>query len=916
MGVDRVKNILVALALLSGVAHAQNYSAQKFRLMPQATTPIGPSTDVFLWSNSSNSNHPTLHLGGADYDLLYTLGGLPVSTSVPNTGYGVFYDGLRWTPRLLAIGDLTAPGLIGNGSSQVAPGNDSRFPPTPSAAGSVPYDNGSGYSKSSPGTSSQVYVGGTSPAFGNVPDAALSNVGTAGTYGDAKTTFIGKVITDAKGRVSSVITHAKQVVNIADYGAVADRTCSGGSFDSTGLCVGGGTLTGTDNTAAIQAAVDTLRDTGGVVWVPETPNGVCYGVKKPGIQLAASAQHPYNNIVIMGAGKASCIGALEAIGTNNGVAPLALLYFNGLTNFTMTNVGIDHIRITGFDRSTLAGPLVLWSRSNGGFMVNSWLDNSSTEGAYWNSPTSDVSGICMGNHASYIGGYGVSPPAGPLSPYNVNTNDALLVGNFSDHQGECAEIAGTGAIAANNIFSYIGSGVGGTNNGTCLKFASSVATGRSAIVGNTIRHAAVAVQFSVTSGTGNISISGNVFENVDQALSATNSIPILFSNNSIYDTETAGSGSSGLVDHASSSTAPMAVTNNIVAAGLTGTWAYFYNGRDAVTGDLVARNFTYGNGYNAAIYNVSVSSTGWNTEFVDNTNVPLTMGSTFPRISWRGFSVTGTASDRGVTVSTLRPSILYASAAPTGGTWTAGDVTINTAKTASSIDHWTCTSGGSPGTWTPSYVAYAAGSGLSQSGGTISHATGALAAGTYGGGSNFINSVTVDQFDHVTAVTTGAPTGSGGVTLAGSEFSSVVASSTTGPVTAYSYSMPGGQISAAPQKLNCWFSVTHAANTNSAVAQMQIGGTAVLTRTSAVSGEAFVGKVELVRKDATSMRGLALGYSATGVAVGPIAINLSGLNFANPIAINLLLGTGNPVSAGTTANGDINSESMRCEYWP
>jgi len=51
-------------------------------------------------------------------------------------------------------------------------GNDTRLNPTPSAAGKVPYDNGTGYTATAAGTSTQVLHGGTTLSFGAVSLAA------------------------------------------------------------------------------------------------------------------------------------------------------------------------------------------------------------------------------------------------------------------------------------------------------------------------------------------------------------------------------------------------------------------------------------------------------------------------------------------------------------------------------------------------------------------------------------------------------------------------------------------------------------------------------------------------------------------------------------------------------------------------
>mgnify|MGYP006340090163 CR=1 FL=1 len=63
----------------------------------------------------------------------------------------------------------------GSSASTATQGNDSRLPPTPSLAGKIVYDTGTSYSETVAGTSSQVLIGGTTPSFGAVPDAALSS---------------------------------------------------------------------------------------------------------------------------------------------------------------------------------------------------------------------------------------------------------------------------------------------------------------------------------------------------------------------------------------------------------------------------------------------------------------------------------------------------------------------------------------------------------------------------------------------------------------------------------------------------------------------------------------------------------------------------------------------------------------------
>jgi hypothetical protein len=43
---------------------------------------------------------------------------------------------------------------------------------------------------------------------------------------------------------------------------------------------------------------------------------------------------------------------------------------------------------------------------------------------------------------------------------------------------------------------------------------------------------------------------------------------------------------------------------------------------------------------------------------------------------------------------------LFRAAAPTGGTWALGDVTVNNASPSVGTTEWRCTAAGTPGTWT------------------------------------------------------------------------------------------------------------------------------------------------------------------------------------------------------------------------
>lgn len=55
-----------------------------------------------------------------------------------------------------------------SGTAALVASDDARLNPTPSVAGKIPYDNGSGYSAATNGTSSQLLHGGAAPSFGAV----------------------------------------------------------------------------------------------------------------------------------------------------------------------------------------------------------------------------------------------------------------------------------------------------------------------------------------------------------------------------------------------------------------------------------------------------------------------------------------------------------------------------------------------------------------------------------------------------------------------------------------------------------------------------------------------------------------------------------------------------------------------------
>lgn len=94
-----------------------------------------------------------------------------------------YSDGINWLR--LAKGAVSTVLQVSSGGTlqystvteaMLASAVSVKFPPTPSGAGKIIYDNGSAYVAATAGSTSQVLIGGTTPAFGNVPLAAGQEV--------------------------------------------------------------------------------------------------------------------------------------------------------------------------------------------------------------------------------------------------------------------------------------------------------------------------------------------------------------------------------------------------------------------------------------------------------------------------------------------------------------------------------------------------------------------------------------------------------------------------------------------------------------------------------------------------------------------------------------------------------------------
>ena len=162
----------------------------------------------------------------------------------------------------VALGASTSLAVsYGTTAGTAAQGNDARLNPTPTTAGKIPYDTGSGYSETaSAGSSTQVLHGGSTPAYGAVSLTAdvsgtlpVANGGTGQVSLANHSVLIGAltggISVAAQGTAGQVLTSAGasadpamldpitatlgQQVLLSTYTISADN----GAYEDTGLSV-------------------------------------------------------------------------------------------------------------------------------------------------------------------------------------------------------------------------------------------------------------------------------------------------------------------------------------------------------------------------------------------------------------------------------------------------------------------------------------------------------------------------------------------------------------------------------------------------------------------------------------------------------------------------------------------------------
>jgi len=460
------------------------------------------------------------------------------------------------------------------------------------------------------------------------------------------------------------------VANVLSFGAVGDGVA--------------------DDTVAIMSAVTSIQDTGGVVYFP--PTSAFYSVTAQ-MRFQESLSHPFANISLEGAGYGSHVKATTNIGDSSG--SLGMIVFRGLSNYSMQSPGIRKLRLSGFDESTVpCGPLISFANTTGGYVIDSYLDTSRNEGVYVNSGLDSQNFTILNTYATRIGGYGSASINDQRAAFNPIVNNLTMIGNHAFQVGTALEWAGTGAIFEGNTFEYCAEN-GGATFQVCASLQSTSGGARVTFAHNQIRYASQGISFASQS-TGR-----TLIENTNLAIGLPSSASsMLVRGNYIYDGNTNAQNAAIYYGSGASGGAPAIIENNTIIAGPTNHWAYGILINDTTAATIVRDNTVIGAATSGPIfYNYQAANT--TAQFIDNIVIGASATSA-KRYNWRGtgFSAdTFSGIDNGTILSAVQPSRIHHFAAPTKGTWSAGDVVINSAPSAGSAYGWICTTAGTPGMW-------------------------------------------------------------------------------------------------------------------------------------------------------------------------------------------------------------------------
>lgn len=438
----------------------------------------------------------------------------------------------------------------------------------------------------------------------------------------------------------------------------------------------------TDDLGAIQSAVDSLRNHGGVVYIPAS--SMCYMVSGQ-INLLSD---DYANITIQGDGYASCIKLMPS-----GSTPLGVIAFRGNSTYSLSNVGLISVRISGQDETTPGHPLIYFGNSSRTFLRNSFLDTNRYEGAYWNAAADSQGATVDGNYATRIGGWSGSSND-VRAAYYLNVQDAILTTSRAYQVGQFVEQSGNDAVIRNNIFEDSGYNSGlSPGTGILCEGASAAAYGRVSVSNNIIRHSQTGVRFAANSG--NNVISGNICSRCDSGVSYTGG-NVAITGNSFSDTI---AGSQGSAIALNTGTAAALIANNTFEQGST-PWAYLINIGDPAASVRVDGNRSLGSSWTIVAMMAHPNNTA--VSFSNNTFIsPLASG--LSRYQFAGANFTADAYsgiDSGSTIiSASAPKYIIGSGPPLGGTWAPGDTIINAAPISGQFYGFVNSGGGTPGTW-------------------------------------------------------------------------------------------------------------------------------------------------------------------------------------------------------------------------
>lgn len=522
------------------------------------------------------------------------------------------------------------------------------------------------------------YAGVTSPIGVNFSSVSFTGAGITAAQGSTASQLIVGVPGIPPGAANQVLAggtsatqFVEQWVNVKAFGARGDGV--------------------TDDVTAIQAAIDFLRDRGGVAFFPA-------GTYACSRQIALiDGAHSYANIKLLGVGYASQLKATTNIGNGGGTG---LLYFHGATAYGLLNVGIDSLRISGFDEvSVPAGPLVSFSNTDGSFFVNSYLDTHPYEGVYWTDPSVDQNITVRNNAATHVGGWGATATNSPRSAYNINANNVTMIGNRSFQVGAAIEQTGAGGVITSNTFEYSGfnaSGPTGVVYNVAMSMQSTQGAPRMLCQANTIRFGSTGINYA--NGSGEDILADNIIDNCNNGIVISNSASfVIVARNSFKDTISGSQGAA--ITHGSPVGA--VIEDNVVTAGAV-QWAYAILISSATAADIVRNNKVVGDAVSTAVFRAVPGNTS--AQFLDNIVVPQTMATARARYQWQNASFshdTFPGIDNATVFSTLRPSYVRGTSAPSIGTWSVGDYVDNIGHGATAIHHWEFLALGATGIWTP-----------------------------------------------------------------------------------------------------------------------------------------------------------------------------------------------------------------------